>query len=108
MKLDLKLVLAFSVSTLALVLQLSFHIRARRLAALQLDNAIKEHPLSIEERRHFEAEGYLVLPNVLSSTEVETLTLAMDEWVAWQFQEVLEFQRWSTWEEWRRAPLGMA
>ena len=104
----MKLILAFSVSALALILQLSLRISARRVAALRLDSAIKEHPLSTEERRRFEAEGYLVLPSVLSSTEVETLTLAMDEWVAWQFQEILEFQRWSTWEEWWRAPPGMA
>jgi ectoine hydroxylase len=50
------------------------------LAAMAVDDAVVSHHLSSEERADFEANGFLVLPEVLSAGEVASLSAAMDEW----------------------------
>ena len=50
------------------------------LSAMTVDDALVEHRLSREEKAAFEADGFLVLPDVLSTTEINSLSTAMDEW----------------------------
>ncbi|CAJ1357482.1 unnamed protein product [Effrenium voratum] len=45
-----------------------------------MDEAVVDHTLSSAERAQFEADGFLVLPEVLSHNDVASLSDAMDEW----------------------------
>ena len=65
---------------------IGFHVFSRRrssqgiLASLAMDEAVVDHTLSSAERAQFEADGFLVLPEVLSHNDVASLSDAMDEW----------------------------
>ncbi|CAE7224014.1 unnamed protein product [Symbiodinium natans] len=56
----------------------SYRRCAKALASLAMDAMVEG--LSDEERTSFEADGFLVLPGVLSSAEVTSLSNVMDEW----------------------------
>ena len=52
------------------------------LAALAVEAAVADHPLSKAERARFEAEGMLVIPGALAVEEAAELNAALECWAA--------------------------